>query len=349
MATTGIFGVVETPDPVPSFTIAVEDLEILIRVGAGTLTQLFALAANFGQYSQAYRAVTGGATQKISVAVLSSLSQMLELIGQAYGPALSSFEHFQDPNVAALLEMLAVLEDSVHQLQILPALLGLDTSADGSTAISTVAYQVRQGDTLESIAAIITGDSSNWVDIARYNDIDIGIVGSETPLNLWLGTTVNVPVTPGISNLKRDPAVWDAAVGVRALGRNFGMQLATRTRSDGFVDIDVLDYTNTLLEGLSARLDTQLGAVPDNLSFGSYLPILFGHSFGDMNDQMLSVHIEATLLADPRVEEVLNLQVTRDQDAITAYFQVRAINGITTNQLLASFDPSEAALLDSIS
>lgn len=349
MAITSILGVVEAPDPVPTITLSTADLEQLIRVPAGTLVELFSLMNNWDIYSRTYKNLVSGAVQRVSADVLNSLSRVLVLIDVAYGPTLTVFQKVQDPNAAALIEILTGFEDAVYQLRILPAISGLDASADGSTAIRALSYQVVQGDTLESIAARLTGNAANWVDIARYNDINIGIVGSETPLSAWIGTTINVPAAQGNSSLQRDPAVWDAAVGTRALGRNFSMQLAPRTRTDGTVDIDVLDYTNTFLEGLSARIDTQLGAIPDSQDFGSYLPILFGHSFGDMNDNMLSVHMTTTLLADPRVEEVLNLQVTRDQDAVVAFFQIRAINGITTTQLQASFNSSEAALLDSIS
>jgi hypothetical protein len=347
MATISLLGVVESPDPTPSFTLALEDIERICRISEGTLTELFELAGRFSEFSKAYKNVISGAAQRIAAEILSDIDRMKLLITQAYGPAVAAFDRSPEPNIAALVEMLTSFDEAVGQLQIMPALEGLDTKADGSSAIRAISYTITQGDTLETIAFRLTGDSSNWVDIARYNDFNLGIVGSEDTLTDWIGRTISIPATTTNSPLKRDPAVWDAAIGTRALGRNFGLTLSTRTRSDGFVDIQVIDSTNTLLEGLSARLDTQLGAIPDNPDFGSYLPTIFGHSFGGMTDRMLEVHMRAALLADPRVEEVLDLQLTKEQDSIVAFFRIQAFNGITTNQLLASFNTSEAALLES--
>jgi hypothetical protein len=234
--------------------------------------------------------------------------------------------------------MVDQIEEGLNILDILPVTFGVSLDKEGHVVSGSLTYTVRQGDTLESISFRFLGSSEHWVDIARFNDIDLSTVGAVSPLNLWIGTRLNIPASSG-SNLQvqRDPSVLDAAIGLRSLGTNLPLTLVSKTRPDGQVDFVVLNYVNTVLEGLQCRLETLMGSLPDAPSFGSYVPSLLGQDYGEMTDRMLESHIVASLKDDPRVKDVLNFSLDRVDDKLQAYFQVTLFNDLTIEQLMLGY------------
>ena len=340
--TLDLLAVAGSPDPTPFLTAPLPTLDLQLGLPQQTLENLFSYASNFSEFTTAYQNVASSSTARVPANVSSDLANFQSLLATAYPAAVAANASNQnDPNVMALIEMLAVLDDAVDAVLATPAVLGAEITNAGALAVQALSYQVRQGDTLEGIALAVLGDPEQWVNIARYNDLNLDVVDQDGPLNTWVGTIIGIPVPNGSAPLARDPSVWDAVVGTRALGSNWGCTLTLNTRPDGTADFTVLPPTNTVLEGLSARLMVPLGGLPDAPQFGSYTPLILGQSFGDMTPGVIQANMIAALLADPRVSEVTNFQMTVNGSAITILFQLTLFNGLTLNDLWASFDTQD--------
>ncbi len=324
-------------DPVPFLTLSVAELERAIGVKENHLIELFNLMEEYQSFADAYKNVVEFISERIPGEILIKIKRAKELLVTAENSTSRTFYQNSDQNIFALSEILTDFSDSLEQLSSFGAFFGVEIAQDGAPVAGSISYQVRQGDTLETIALKNLGDSENWVQIARFNDIDVGIVGSSSPLDIWVGRKIQLPLGRNSGQLRRDPSVLDAPIGTRGLGKNYPLVLHTRTREDGTRDLDVLNYTNTLLEGLSTRLETPIGVLPDFPEYGSFLPNLLGQNFGNVMDRMLTTHVDITLRADPRVENVLEVITDRNDDKLNIYFQLNLFNGLTLEELWLSY------------
>lgn len=409
-----LLNVPTSDDPVPFLTLPIKVLERRIGSPAGLLTELFSLAANYDDYHSEYLKVIDRSQERLSGGTLKDINRLNDLVTITSGFIAKSFYVTQDPDLASLGELVVQIEEALNVLQILPAMMGVKLDTQGYVVTGSASYTVRQGDTLESIALSILGSPEHWVDIARFNDLDLSIVGATTPIDLWIGKHLLIPNSLG-SNLalERDPAVFDAPIGITALGTNLPLTLLPRQRPDTMglepgtvtigadrltltfsqdvseiynsgswikisgssnnnngvyqiltaasptsyvlaaavagspesglshsrmsTDLAVLNYTNTVLEGLGTRLETVVGTLPDAPTFGSYIPTLLGYDYGDMTDRILESHIVASLKQDPRVKDVLNFSLNRAADSLQAFFEVRLFNGLTYEELYIGY------------
>lgn len=324
-------------DLTPILTAPVNTLARLIGVSPSVLFELLDLVNSYNSWSAEYDSVINGALERVTPSTLQTIKRAQILLDQVGASVSKAFYNSQDPDILALSELITDISDSVSQLNIRAAVAGAEIGVDGAPVAAAITYRVNQGDTLEGIAVRILGDSEAWVKVARFNDIDLATVGAITPLNSWVGRVLQLPTTGTSVRAERDPAVLDAPVGLRALGTNFPLTLASRSRNDvsapGNVEFDVLNYSNAVLESLQTRLETAIGTLPDFPEYGSYVFTLLGQDHGVMSDRLLATHVETVLKSDPRVADVLNATIDKSDSAITINFQVRLFNGLTTSDL----------------
>lgn len=324
----------------PFLTLPLGRLDRMLQLPVGSLQGLFGLSQNFATYQRAYLDVAQGVRERVPPDVLLAVSKLRTALQQCQTAAVAAYYYpVPDPDILALVELMTDVEDAVTQLRTTADFFGVEIKQDGSPVQGSTSYMVRQGDTLENVARRFLGNPEAWTQIARFNDINLSTVTADTTLASWTGRTIQIPIDTRSQPVGRDPAVLDAPIGVRALGTNWPLTLTSRTRLDGQgVELTTLDPVSTVLQGLSLRLETVLGSMPDTPSFGSYLPALIGRNFGEITLQMLEAHIRATLLADPRVSDVVHVSLVQTNDQILAGFQLRLFNGLTLSELWAAYN-----------
>src|SRR4051812_27464375 len=116
----------EGADLLPFLTTSVEELEDLIGLTSGSLTELFSLHAKLPNYIKAVRSVASGSSQKVPASVLSALDRMSFLIDASEGTTSRAFAGTGDPNILAVLDMLISIEEAVLQVRTIPFVLGVD-------------------------------------------------------------------------------------------------------------------------------------------------------------------------------------------------------------------------------
>lgn len=230
-------------------------------------------------------------------------------------------------------------EDSIRQLEVLALLRGLDDFApsnpastapdqfEAAVSASAEEYQVRQGDTLSSIAVAMYGTVDSWPLVAQLLPESMRTVSPNAPLDAYVGQSI---VVPQGTNIVTDlvPYVWDRPVGQAAMGRDLPSQFTTQTRSDGTVALTAMAEQNTLLQGIAQRITLPMGASVDTPSFGSPLYSMAGQSFGILQSEMNRAFVQEAVARDPRIREVTRVEVGSSGDTYVVQFSAVAANNV---------------------
>jgi nucleoid-associated protein YgaU len=229
---------------------------------------------------------------------------------------------------------------AAEQLDAIDVMLNLYGFTDAPSASSSVvlsqppvesmgpgssSYIIRQGDTLLGIAQREYGAESAWTLVASaLSPLYDGVASTES-LNAFIGRVIQLPaINSGPAPLV--PYVWAAPNGVEALGRDLPDELQVVTRSDGYTDLVILSEFETLLQGLIHRLQTPLGAIPDDQTFGSAIPAIIGQDFGALSNAMNEAKITEALRKDSRLTTVTGVTALQDQDNLEIGFTATARN-----------------------
>lgn len=240
-------------------------------------------------------------------------------------------------SVVTLGEMLLTLQEQLDAVDTYIEMYGLTaTPASTTSAVfsspppeslgpGSTSYIVRQGDNLLNIASRNYGDENLWTLVAAALPAPYNGLASTESLNSLVGTVLLLP-SPSQAGSALVPYVWDSPNGLQSFGRDLPDTLTTRTRPDGTKELVVLGEAETLLQGLIHRLQTPIGGIPDDQTFGSAIPALVGQDFGALNNMMNEMKITEALRNDPRLSSVSNVDVEQRQDTLEIGFAATARN-----------------------
>lgn len=241
------------------------------------------------------------------------------------------------PAVVALSESVLLVSEMLDSVQVLFEMYGFaDVPSNSSSDVfstlpvdvmgpGSTTYIIRQGDTLLNIAQREYGDENAWTLVAGALPSPYASLASTESLNALVGTPIQLPaVNTGATPLV--PYVWTAPNGADALGRDLPDELRTMTRADGSTELVVLSEFETLLQGLIHRLQTPIGGIPDDQTFGSSIPAFIGQDFGSLTGAMNEAKVAEALRKDPRLTTVDRVTATQNQDTLEIGFSATARN-----------------------
>lgn len=173
------------------------------------------------------------------------------------------------------------------------------------------------GDTLQKIAARELGNADRWPDLANINNLMPPYITDDASLSssrvLLSGSTLIVPAQSKLSEASdsTDPdKIYQLDMGL----------------SDGELSADengdfvVFNGRDNLKQALVHRVDVERGELMWHPEYGSLHRALIGTVNGPTAGTLAAKYVEATLKADPRVQEVTSVeaQVVGDQINVIA-------------------------------
>lgn len=193
--------------------------------------------------------------------------------------------------------------------------LGVSDDAQKLTRIVTF----RAGDTLQRIASRAYGDASRWAEIAEHNGLrNASQWGDGRPLRV--GDELAVPLDSSVAN----------DLGLARRGDVFGRDLKIDSTGDLMIDDDliVVQGAPNLEQALRLRLLSEQGSALFAPEYG--LPVAIGSGVSARVVAFVASHIDQQLRADPRIEDVRELEITDEGDALVARASVQPIRGGAT-------------------
>lgn len=193
--------------------------------------------------------------------------------------------------------------------------LGVSDEAQKLTRIVTF----RAGDTLQRIASRAYGDASRWAEIAEHNGLrNASQWGDGRPLRV--GDELAVPLDSSVAN----------DLGLARRGDVFGRDLKIDSTGDLMIDDDlvVVQGAPNLEQALRLRLLSEQGSALYAPEYG--LPVAIGSGGSARVVAFVASHIDQQLRADPRIEDVRELEITDEGDALVARASVQPIRGGAT-------------------
>lgn len=297
------------------------------------------LEAYFGRVSQDISTRLNKELERAHVAMF-RIRDARELVASLFD-RLSSMDKemhitcFGDPEVdtAPILQFLTEVDRELATLQNLPAYYKTqNVDQPGSLKVTTRAYRVKRGDTLERIAHEVLHDADKAYLILEYNGLSPDEVGDGN----WTGRKLEIPYDePMPAKLLRYNCVLDGNGGVRALGTGLPNELSVveDPPGSGLYTLKTLDYTDNLLQALGNRVSTHRGAIPEAPEYGSLVSGMVGSYLKDVGMRMADVEVKKAILADPRIEEILSAKVEKDGDAFSVKATVRPVNSLEEETL----------------
>ena len=180
---------------------------------------------------------------------------------------------------------------------------------------------VRANDTLQRIALRAYGDASRWGEIADYNRMrNATHYADGRPLRV--GDELSVPF--GASSVEND-------LGLARRGDVYGRDLRISVDGDLVLDDDdlsMIEGASNLEQGLRMRLLSEQGSATYYPEFG--LPLVLGASLTARSVAYCASHVDQQLRADPRVDDVRDIIVEDEGDALSVRVDVQPIRGGAT-------------------
>lgn len=185
-------------------------------------------------------------------------------------------------------------------------------------------YVVQEGDTLQSISQILTGDASNWYTIAQYNSLEYPYINRLNDLKYNVGGVAQPGDILTIPVSSSDTEIDDGKINKEQrnkiteliLGRDLNIVSDTSDiESRGTTD-ETLSLTSTnnnisivggyenLRQALLMRLNTPKGTLILHPEYGNNFSDILGMPNTRDNVDKLKVMVEQTIRQDERVENV---------------------------------------------
>lgn len=189
-------------------------------------------------------------------------------------------------------------------------------------------YRPQTGESLQDIAQRFLSDSSRWVEVARLN-------GMSNPWTLPDGMPIGPTWMLKVPILAADDGQLVGASATDAMGTDLRVKWDLDGEWDlvwkGTDDVELVSGDDNLLQALRLRLTTTQG----HSVFSRYgIPDLVGRPNVAGTTALLSAHVREQLLADPRVAEVLSLEVVDVGDAQDVTSTVKVIGGTTVTTII---------------
>lgn len=173
------------------------------------------------------------------------------------------------------------------------------------------------GDTLQKIAARELGNADRWPDLANINNLMPPYITDDAALSssrvLLSGGTLIVPAQSKLSEAS------DSTDPDKIYQLDMGLSDGELT-ADENGDFVVFNGRDNLKQALVHRVDVERGELMWHPEYGSLHRALIGTVNGPTAGTLAAKYVEATLKADPRVQEVTSVeaQVVGDQINVIA-------------------------------
>jgi len=187
---------------------------------------------------------------------------------------------------------------------------------------ASIAYRIRPGDSLFTLAERFFGAAERWVDIAWLNGFqDASTAGDGSTLRA--GQVIRVPGDA-------DPSAVSAFPNARTLddilARDVYINFKTWDLEPlGAGDIRTVAGAANLEQALGNRVLTERGECPLFSRYG--LPVSVGMKTNPRLAGYIGAHVQDQMLADPRVVEVANIVVLDEGDTISVSATLTPITG----------------------
>jgi len=180
----------------------------------------------------------------------------------------------------------------------------------------------RAGDTLQRIASRAYGDASRWREIAEYNHLR-SMTHYQTGQPIRVGDVLEVPLVSSADDL-----------GLARRGDVFGRDIRLSTDGDLVLndDVDVIEGWQNLEQALRLRLLSEQGSATYAPEYG--LPLAVGASLNSRVVAFCASHIDQQLRADPRVDDVSDIEIEDDGDALAVRVSVTAVRSTATQFII---------------
>lgn len=180
------------------------------------------------------------------------------------------------------------------------------------------------GDTLQKIAARELGNADRWPDLANINNLMPPYITDDAALSssrvLLSGGTLIVPAQSKLSEAS------DSTDPDKIYQLDMGLSDGDLT-ADENGDFVVFNGRENLKQALVHRVDVERGELMWHPEYGSLHRALIGTVNGPTASTLAAKYIEATLKADPRVQEVTSVEATVQGDQINVIADVVPIVG----------------------
>ena len=196
-----------------------------------------------------------------------------------------------------------------------------ERQGEASSAIPTYTrkYTLRAGDTLQTIALRAYGDASRFQDILAYNNMrDASTLENGRPLRP--GDALQVPFDSGVEDDR----------GLARRGDVFGKDLRLTENYDLDLvgeDLATIDGVRNLKQAIKVRMLTEQGSAWPLPRYG--VPALLGAGLTARVASFCAAHITDQLRADARVEDVRDVVVFAEGDALNVSATVSPLDGGT--------------------
>lgn len=198
---------------------------------------------------------------------------------------------------------------------------------------SDAARQIRYtgGVSLERLAAQELGDSRRWGEIVELNGLKAPYTTDDAsdprPNLLKPGATVLIPTEP-TSGFSEAPPVGEIRTtrGLNEVQKSLGSDLRLTEDYDLALtnsgDFDVVSSSENLAQAILLKLSYEPGEVIRHPSLGA--GILPGQKFPNLDD--VQDNLTRSLLSDPRIEAIQDVNLRRESSTLTLSFQVKIKN-----------------------
>lgn len=186
-------------------------------------------------------------------------------------------------------------------------------------------YTVSSGDTLQSIALQQLGDETLWPFIALVNKIT-GNSGLTANSQILIPVSVNSP-----SN--QSQFITTSAASTDPLGTDISLDYQGNMSISNNDVLTVSGFQN-LLQAINVRLQNTLGSMVKQAAFG--LSTSAGFPNNDLALSYLKMSTENSLMQDPRVQQVSNVQVILNGGQIFIGADIQVVGYPTTLPVTAS-------------
>lgn len=193
------------------------------------------------------------------------------------------------------------------------------TGTDRTSPRLTRSVTLRAGDTLQRLAGRAYGDADRWREIAEFNGLrSASHWGDGRPLRV--GDELLIPYDASSAN----------DLGLARRGDVFGRDLRVSMQGDLVLDDDIslIEGDANLEQALRIRLLSEQGSASYAPEFG--LPLAVGASLNARVVAFCASHIDQQLRSDPRVDDVREIEIEDNGDALAVRASVTPIRGSAT-------------------
>lgn len=181
-------------------------------------------------------------------------------------------------------------------------------------------YQVKQFDTLESIALKYFGNQEKWEEIAVQNNLSYFEVGDSN----WVGRVLKIRLDLTTQII---PGIIDVPIAEDMLGKDICKEFEFLND-----DIKTVSGDSCFEQSCIIMFNLHRGQIPENYNLGHVLNEVVGTNLQVFNNINVINEITNIFKIDPTVKDILLSDIEIEDDFVVANFLITSINGYQYNR-----------------